>query len=40
VGLEDYDLKTRLRIIAGQFREEKFRIKFAAYMKTLEDLMS
>ena len=40
VGLEDDNLKTRLRNIARQFREEKFRIKFLAYIQMLEDLMS
>lgn len=40
VGLEDYDLKTQLRRIARRFREEKFRVKFIAYVKMLENLMS
>jgi len=40
VGLGDYNIQTHLRNIANRFREEKFRIKFMAYVKKLEKLMS
>lgn len=40
IGLEDSDLKMRLKNIARGFREEKFRIKFAAYIRTVEISMS
>ena len=39
VGLEDRYLKMQLRNIAKQFGEEKFRNKFAAHLKVLENLV-
>lgn len=39
IGLKNYNVKMQLRNIAKQFREEKFRIKFSAYVKELEDLI-
>lgn len=39
VSLQEHNQKIQLRNIARQFRKEKFRIKFAVYVKRLEDLM-
>jgi glycosyltransferase involved in cell wall biosynthesis len=40
IGMNDAELKLQLREIASQFREEKFRIKFIAYVKALEELIA